>query len=130
MKKISTVALIALIVFACSRKTVTTSETKIKTETGNAETKVKAEAEAPLADSKTNSTAPIKTDASTSSAEMIAAGKTVYTTRCGKCHGLKEVSAYTEQRWEPILKSMIPKARLNDDEAKQVTAYVMANAKK
>jgi polyhydroxyalkanoate synthesis regulator phasin len=34
------------------------------------------------------------------------------------------------QQWDNILKSMIPKAKLNDDEAKQVAAYVMEHAKK
>jgi len=63
-------------------------------------------------------------------AEDITAGKTVYETRCGKCHGLKKVDDYTVERWPGILKSMIPKSKLDEMQAKQVTAYVMTNAKK
>jgi mono/diheme cytochrome c family protein len=62
--------------------------------------------------------------------EFIAAGKQVYEGNCNRCHDLKAPDAYTAERWDGILKSMIPKARITDDQAKQVTAYVRANAKK
>jgi mono/diheme cytochrome c family protein len=61
---------------------------------------------------------------------VVEAGHVVYTTKCTKCHGLKTVGDYTADRWTGILKSMIPKAKLDDTESGQVTAYVMANAKK
>jgi cytochrome c5 len=60
----------------------------------------------------------------------MAAGKTIYETKCNKCHAPKVLDAYTTERWAGILKSMIPKAKLNADESAQVTAYVNANAKK
>lgn len=99
-------ATIALAVFACSRKTIPAAD--------NGAAAAKAEAD----------------KAAAAQAETIASGKTVYTTRCGRCHGLKNTEAYTPQQWEGILKSMIPKAKLNETEGQQVTAYVMANAKK
>ncbi|MDQ6609694.1 MAG: hypothetical protein M3Y85_07725 [Bacteroidota bacterium] len=119
MKKIITIAFFTSIVFACSRKTVVTTEAKTNTgtETVNPNTKIKDEA-------------IVVAPATDVHADMLAAGKTLYTTRCTKCHAAKDVTAYTEQRWDGILKSMIPKAHLNDDEAKQVTAYVVANSKK
>lgn len=98
MKKTITIAVLALAVLACHRKTVPGS----------------------------TAAAP-KTDAH---AEMVAQGKLVYTNSCGRCHGLKPVENYTSERWTNILKSMIPKAKLTDAQAEQVTAYVMANAKK
>ena len=103
MKKTITIAALALAVLACHRKTV------------------------PAADKSTTVKASPQPDAH---ADMVAQGKNVYTASCGRCHGLKPVENYTSDRWTNILKSMIPKARLNDAEAAQVTAYVMANAKK
>ncbi|MDP4265020.1 MAG: hypothetical protein Q8941_21005 [Bacteroidota bacterium] len=60
--------------------------------------------------------------------EAIAAGKIVFETRCNRCHGLKDIKGYTSQRWTTILQTMIPRARLNDAEAKQVRAYIMTNS--
>jgi mono/diheme cytochrome c family protein len=64
------------------------------------------------------------------SPEAITAGKTIFETRCNRCHDLKDTKGYTPDRWTSILQIMIPRARLNNEEAKQVTSYVMANAKK
>jgi mono/diheme cytochrome c family protein len=62
-------------------------------------------------------------------ASLVDQGKIVYVAKCGKCHGLKNTANYTADRWTKILKAMIPKAKLNESEAQQVTAYVMVNAK-
>lgn len=56
------------------------------------------------------------------------AGKTIFTTRCGRCHGLPEPAQYTAQRWDGILSYMIPRSRLNDEQGIHVTAYLKANA--
>jgi mono/diheme cytochrome c family protein len=103
MKKAIALSFIALAVLACHRKAVPPANTS------------SSRMEAPKSDPH---------------ATMVAEGKTVYTNNCGKCHGLKPVENYTADRWGNILKSMIPKARLDDTQAQQVTAYVMANAKK
>ena len=60
---------------------------------------------------------------------LVEAGKTVYATKCTKCHAAKVVENYTVDKWAGILKSMIPKAKLDDTEAAQVTAFVNAGAK-
>jgi mono/diheme cytochrome c family protein len=57
------------------------------------------------------------------------AGRTIYTTKCTKCHGDKGVSNYTATTWDGILKYMAPNAKLTPTETAQVTAYVKANAK-
>ncbi len=122
MKKTSLIALFALTIWACHRKTVapaTTATPAASNEKVAAETA--ASAPAPAA-------APAAPAAP--SEEMLAAGKTVYTTRCNRCHEAKPLEKYSTQQWEGILKAMIPKARLNETEAQHVTAYVMANAKK
>jgi hypothetical protein len=64
------------------------------------------------------------------SPEAITAGKIIFETRCNRCHDLKDAKEYTTEGWSTILKTMIPRARLNEEQAKQVTSYVMANAKK
>jgi cytochrome c5 len=64
------------------------------------------------------------------SPQAIAAGKTLFESRCNRCHDLKEPKEYTSERWTPILQSMIPKARLNEEQAKELTSYVTANSKK
>lgn len=107
MKKTFTIALLVLAAAACHRKAVPAGGTTTMT-----------------------SPAPAPAPADAAHAEMVARGKTVYATGCGRCHGLKPVENYTAERWTGILKSMIPKAKLNETEAEQVTAYVMANAKK
>jgi cytochrome c5 len=106
MKTTFIILILAIIVFACQRKTVASSDNIIISNKTNSET------------------------SNISTTDVASAGKTIYVNRCARCHGLKNTENYTQQRWENILKTMIPKARLNDDEAKRVTAYVMANAKK
>lgn len=105
MKTTITILILAVLVFACHRKTIASSDNIVISNKTNTETRV-------------------------ANPEAISAGQTVYTNRCGRCHGLKKTENYTAQQWENILKSMIPKAKLNDNEAKQVTAYVMEHAKK
>jgi len=105
MKATIIILIIAVIVFACHRKTVASSDNIVISNKTNNETKAV-------------------------NPEVASAGQTVYTNRCGRCHGLKKTENYTVQQWDNILKSMIPKAKLNDDEAKQVAAYVMEHAKK
>ena len=64
------------------------------------------------------------------SPEAIAAGKAIFETRCNRCHDLKIVDAYTTERWSSILPTMIPRARLNEEQAKELRSYVMAGARK
>lgn len=115
MKKSAAIVILVLAVWACHRKTVPPSEIVISNKVKTEDTKTKTETTVPVTNTST---------------DIVATGKIVFTTRCNKCHALKTVENYTALQWENILKSMIPKARLNEDESKQVTAYVMANAKK
>lgn len=83
-----------------------------------------------VATRETQPVAPAKPAEPVASAADIEAGKTIYSTRCAKCHAAKPVENWTAEGWQPILKSMIPKARLDSTQSVQVTAYVKANAKK
>jgi mono/diheme cytochrome c family protein len=107
MKTTITLAVLVLIVLACHRKTVASSDAIIISNKTNTETRT------------TNS-----------NPGLASTGQTIYTNHCGRCHGLKKIENYTSQQWENILKSMIPKARLSEEEAKQVTDFIMKNAKK
>ncbi|MGN6292127.1 MAG: hypothetical protein ACTHMV_05225 [Chitinophagaceae bacterium] len=85
---------------------------------------------------KTVPTVADRTEVPTAPAEAVAsaadieAGHAIFTTKCSKCHATKPVDKWTVEGWQPILKAMIPKARLDSVQASQVTAYVKANAKK
>jgi len=112
MKKISVSLLIlAAVVFSCSKKTVpTTTET-------------------PAAKTDTVAIVTPSTEVTPPTAEMIAAGKMTYEANCGKCHGLHATTEYTASRWVGIVSWMAPKAKLSDDQKKNVLAYVQSNAK-
>ena len=58
------------------------------------------------------------------------AGKSIYMTRCDRCHGLPDIQHYTSKRWEAILNSMIPRARLSKEDGAHVTAYIKLNCTK
>ncbi len=87
MKKILFISFAALLVLACSRKTVTTTTS----------TPALPKEEQPVV-------------------SLAAQGHTVYTGKCGKCHELKKTEAYTAVQWDDIMKRMAPKAKLNEAE--------------
>lgn len=60
----------------------------------------------------------------------VGAGKELFLAKCGRCHALKQPENYTAERWTGIMEKMAPKARLTDDEKKNVVAYVHYYAKK
>lgn len=61
----------------------------------------------------------------------IEAGKQIYTVgKCTKCHEAKPVDRWNAEQWKPILKSMIPKAKLDSLQRVQVTAYINLHARK
>jgi len=107
MKTATTVIIISSIIFACQRKAVASSD-------------------AIIISNKTTSTVT----KGSASPEVMSAGQNIYSSRCGRCHYLKTVKDYIPQQWDNILKMMIPKAKLNNEEAKEVTAFVMEHAKK
>ncbi|MEO6612596.1 MAG: hypothetical protein ABIT05_14330 [Chitinophagaceae bacterium] len=58
------------------------------------------------------------------------AGKTIFLARCARCHDLPLPDQYTAPRWEGILSSMMPKARLSKEQEVHITAYLKAHAAK
>ena len=64
------------------------------------------------------------------SATDLEAGRIIYTTKCSKCHQAKPVENWTVDQWQPILKSMIRKSKLDSIESSQVRVWVNTHAKK
>jgi hypothetical protein len=56
-------------------------------------------------------------------------GQRVFTNQCGKCHDLPEPAKYNSERWDGILRTMIPRSGISRVNEVHVTAYVKANAK-
>lgn len=54
----------------------------------------------------------------------IDAGKSVYQSKCTKCHEAKTISNFTKEQWDGILPAMISKAKLDSETASQVSKYV------
>lgn len=109
MKKwiVACMAMTILVAVACHKKTVPTVTTRTE-----------QPPPPPMAP------APVLTEVD------VAAGKTIYETKCTRCHAAKPVENYTSERWTGILKSMVPKAKLDSMQAAQVTAFVYTHAKK
>ena len=57
-------------------------------------------------------------------------GKSLYMTKCSKCHELPKVEDFTAQKWTGIVDWMAPKAKLTKEEKAMVLEYVHAMAKK
>lgn len=112
MKKIFSALVLLSVAAACSHKSIPISNTPATSAT------------------KPDSKVALEGTTAASTTAMIEQGHTVYTTKCGKCHGLKNTADYTADAWEPIVHRMAPKAKLSEVETDQVMAYVKANAKK
>lgn len=115
MKKILIAAVVALSVGSCSKKmssakTNSAINTKVVPAIKQEEVSIKNSIAVPVV--------------------SVAHGQATYTTKCGRCHGLKTTTDYTAERWVGIMQSMAPKARLDETEKANVLAYVQANAKK
>ncbi|MEP6675970.1 MAG: cytochrome c [Ferruginibacter sp.] len=64
----------------------------------------------------------------TNSSEILAGNK-LYRANCGKCHELKDPGSYKKDRWNSIMITMAPKAKLDDKQKSLVLAYVLYSAK-
>ena len=87
-------------------------------------------ATAPVAETKTTETG-MPAVAGTLAAD-VAAGHTIFTTSCTKCHGekTKYVTSHTYAEAIPVMNSMAKKARLTQEQINQLAAYVYSVSKK
>lgn len=100
MKKLITIVLISLVVFACSHKTTTTA----------------------------TKTTVMKTESATVTNAQYLEGKAVYEASCGRCHKLFSPDKGNMTQWTKWLNAMAPKAKLTDEEKQMVTNYISVNA--
>lgn len=61
--------------------------------------------------------------------DQLEAGKAIFLSSCDKCHKLKQPETRTPEKWNRVLKRMIPKAKLSDEDGKLVRAYLIAHSK-
>lgn len=57
-------------------------------------------------------------------------GKTIYKTKCGQCHDLKDPQSYDAPKWVKIVDWMAPKAKLDATQKANVLAYVSLYSKR
>lgn len=57
-------------------------------------------------------------------------GQRVFNNQCGKCHDLPSPGKYKADRWDGILRTMIPRAGISRVNEVHVTAYIKTNAAK
>jgi cytochrome c5 len=56
-------------------------------------------------------------------------GKMLMQSSCNKCHKLFDPITRTPEKWDRVLRRMIPRAKLSEEEGTLVRAYILANAK-
>lgn len=72
------------------------------------------------------STSVVASGSSTSTAEQIAQGKTIFENSCGKCHKLPDPASHSPVQWVGIMNSMAPKAKLTDEQHQWVYDYIVS----
>lgn len=103
MKKLITIVMISMVVFACSHKTTSTvTKTEVVTAT--------------------------KTESATVSNAQYLEGKLVFETKCGKCHKLKDPARGNMVKWTKWIDRMAVKAKLTPEQKMQVTNFISVNA--
>ena len=60
------------------------------------------------------------------SAATLAAGRELLATRCTVCHSLEPVAKYSPAQWQTNVQRMSGRTKLNEEETRQITAYLVA----
>ncbi|SMC84224.1 hypothetical protein [Moheibacter sediminis] len=63
------------------------------------------------------------------SSEQLAQGQAYFEESCTRCHKLFEPSSRDAEKWNNVLKRMLPKTELTQEESRLVRAYLIANSK-
>lgn len=60
----------------------------------------------------------------TGSAPTLVQGRTIYVTRCAKCHAVEPVKKYSREQWKTIIPDMAEETKLSPSETAAVAAYI------
>ena len=60
------------------------------------------------------------------SMETLFSGRRLLALRCTNCHGLEPIAKYTAEEWQTKVHRMAGRAGLDEEEARQVAAYLVA----
>lgn len=63
------------------------------------------------------------------STESLLIGRSLYINKCGSCHNLYLPELYTQAQWLKVMPSMQKKAKITDEESKQITDFLLARSK-
>ncbi len=59
---------------------------------------------------------------------QLAQGQTLFESNCAECHKLFEPNSRNAEKWDKVLKHMLPKTPLDDEQGRLVQAYLVANS--
>jgi cytochrome c5 len=65
-------------------------------------------------------------DDATVGAPALEHGRQIYVTSCGSCHGLPRPAAYDPPTWRKWMRSMAPRAKLDEGQSADALRYVLA----
>ena len=57
----------------------------------------------------------------------IDSGRSIYKTKCTRCHGEKQIMSRTEVLWQSSINKMAPKAKLGVEQKELLTRYIFAS---
>lgn len=63
------------------------------------------------------------------STDHLMVGRTLYINKCGSCHNLHLPEQYTQKQWLKEMPEMQKKAKITEEESKQITSFLLARCK-
>lgn len=68
-------------------------------------------------------------DRAGSSTGQLMIGRNLYINKCGSCHNLHLPEQYTKKQWLKEMPEMQKKAKITEEESKQITSFLLARCK-
>lgn len=131
----SGIVLLIVVLANCSPKSTKSVSSGNSTSTSSSSTTTTSSSGEVYKPSRSSSLTPdemaaMKTEYGDLSSEQLAKGRTIYESSCKKCHKLHAPASRNAEQWMTIMRKMGPKAKLDQDHYKFVSAYLVASAAK